>query len=303
MDVKEARYMLAIAQHKSINKASKALYISQPSLSKYLQSLEYKMNVKLFQHIHGEYIPTYIGKRYLHYAKKLLQIENEWEDEIADIKQLKKGEFSIAIPILRSSYVIPKTITQFHKRYPNIKVNIYEAANTVEKALENTMIDIVIYNTNEFPKHLDYVILDTNEIVLVARKDHPIVQTAISKEGFTYPWIDVTRIKEEPIISLYQDQSTSKVIDTLLLTEGIHLHPWMHTRSSEVALKMVQENTGIAFISDGYMKQLDRNDDLIALSIGHKKVSTTMIAAYRHGQYLSEFVKEYFEITKEYLQK
>ena len=39
MDLKEARYILAIAHYKSIGKAAKALFISQPSLSKYLKNL------------------------------------------------------------------------------------------------------------------------------------------------------------------------------------------------------------------------------------------------------------------------
>ena len=40
MELKEARYILAIAKHQSIGKAAESLYISQPSLSKYLKNLE-----------------------------------------------------------------------------------------------------------------------------------------------------------------------------------------------------------------------------------------------------------------------
>ena len=40
MELKEARYILAIARHQSIGKAAESLYISQPSLSKYLKNLE-----------------------------------------------------------------------------------------------------------------------------------------------------------------------------------------------------------------------------------------------------------------------
>ena len=38
MELKEARYILAIAKHQSIGKAAESLYISQPSLSKYLKN-------------------------------------------------------------------------------------------------------------------------------------------------------------------------------------------------------------------------------------------------------------------------
>ena len=48
MDLKEARYILAIAHYKSIGKAAKALFISQPSLSKYLKNLEQQLGSPLF---------------------------------------------------------------------------------------------------------------------------------------------------------------------------------------------------------------------------------------------------------------
>ena len=43
MELKEARYILAIAKHQSIGKAAESLYISQPSLSKYLKNLEERL--------------------------------------------------------------------------------------------------------------------------------------------------------------------------------------------------------------------------------------------------------------------
>ena len=43
MELKEARYILAIARHQSIGKAAESLYISQPSLSKYLKNLEERL--------------------------------------------------------------------------------------------------------------------------------------------------------------------------------------------------------------------------------------------------------------------
>ena len=58
MELKEARYILAIARHKSISKAAEALFISQPSLSKYLKNLEQQLGTRLFDRIGNGYFPT-----------------------------------------------------------------------------------------------------------------------------------------------------------------------------------------------------------------------------------------------------
>ena len=47
MDVKQQEYFIAIAEERSISKAAKRLYISQPSLSQYLAKLEDSLNKRL----------------------------------------------------------------------------------------------------------------------------------------------------------------------------------------------------------------------------------------------------------------
>ena len=59
MELKEARYILAIARHQSIGKAAESLYISQPSLSKYLKNLEERLGAPLFSRHENRYYPTW----------------------------------------------------------------------------------------------------------------------------------------------------------------------------------------------------------------------------------------------------
>lgn len=85
MELKEARYILAIARHQSIGKAAESLYISQPSLSKYLKNLEERLGAPLFNRHENRYYPTYMGERYLHYAEQIVACGDEWMQEYDDI--------------------------------------------------------------------------------------------------------------------------------------------------------------------------------------------------------------------------
>ena len=75
MDFKELQYILCIAKNNSISKAAKELYISQPSLSKYLQNFERKLNIKFFDRAGNNFILTYAGETYIRYAKEILRIK------------------------------------------------------------------------------------------------------------------------------------------------------------------------------------------------------------------------------------
>ena len=91
MELKEARYILAIARHQSIGKAAESLYISQPSLSKYLKNLEERLGAPLFSRHENRYYPTYMGERYLHYAEQIVACGDEWMQEYDDIAHRQRG--------------------------------------------------------------------------------------------------------------------------------------------------------------------------------------------------------------------
>ena len=79
MELKEARYILAIAKHQSIGKAAESLYISQPSLSKYLKNLEERLGAPLFDRRENHYYPTYMGERYLYYAERIAAFGDHYD--------------------------------------------------------------------------------------------------------------------------------------------------------------------------------------------------------------------------------
>lgn len=61
MDFKDMSYVLAIAKHQNITKAAEALYITQPTLTKFLQNLERDLGQKLFKRLGNRYVLTYAG--------------------------------------------------------------------------------------------------------------------------------------------------------------------------------------------------------------------------------------------------
>lgn len=138
MELKEARYILSIARHKSISKAAEALFISQPSLSKYLKNLEQQLGTRLFDRVGNSYLPTYVGERYIHYAEKIVEFGMEWDIEFDDIMHQNHGRLNIAIPIMLGNSLIGPTLMTFHQQYPHVTVNMMEEVNFVA---EHTLND------------------------------------------------------------------------------------------------------------------------------------------------------------------
>ncbi|UQT40676.1 LysR family transcriptional regulator [Acidaminococcus intestini] len=70
MDFRDLTYLLAIARQQNITRAAESLYLSQPTLSKFLKGLEGELGLPLFERLGNKYIPTYAGEQYIKKPRK-----------------------------------------------------------------------------------------------------------------------------------------------------------------------------------------------------------------------------------------
>ena len=145
MYIKEINYILKIQQYASISKAAEEIYISQPALSKFLKNLEQQIGAPLFSRIGNTLIPTHVGNRYLEYAREIADLQDNWNLECVDMLGEARGKFSVTLPPLRSSCIIPDILQKFYQRYPQVQVTIPEESSLVKKHwLSLKDIDLVI---------------------------------------------------------------------------------------------------------------------------------------------------------------
>ena len=188
MNYHELEYILCIAKYQNLTKAAQELYISQPTLTKHLQKLEREMGTKLFSRSGNSYTPTFAGRKYMGYARKILQIRQDWEKELKDLTENNEGELNVAFPLMRSTCMVPQIMTSFFQKYPKVKVNILEEAYSIqEKLLLNDQLDFGIFNeVHKHPK-LEYELLKKEEILLIMPPEHPLAAAgSVSTHGI-YP--------------------------------------------------------------------------------------------------------------------
>lgn len=61
MDFKDLTYIIAVAKYQNITRAAESLYVSQPTLTKFIQKLESEMGQKLFKKLGNKFTLTYAG--------------------------------------------------------------------------------------------------------------------------------------------------------------------------------------------------------------------------------------------------
>lgn len=303
MDFKDLTYIIAIAKYENITKAANSLYISQPTLTKFLQNLENSLDQKLFKKLGNRFILTYAGERYVSKSKEILQLKKELDIEMADIIKSNVGVLNIAFPVMRGTYMLPNTLPIFKSLYPNVYLNVEEAdSGTLEEKILSGTTDIAFFNLPIRSNDIAHEIISHEEILLVMARDFPFANCGVEREGCKYPWIDLSIIKDETFILQLPQQRTRQIIDNLLSKNGIEPKKPLITRNINAAVELAAKKYGITFVNETHLKHIHLDKDAaVFFSCGDPNTTIDFVVAYRKNSYLSYHAQEYIKIVKTFI--
>ncbi|MDU2064622.1 MAG: LysR family transcriptional regulator [Sporomusaceae bacterium] len=259
MTERELLYVKTVADEKSLSKAAKKLFLTQPSLSVCMQKIETNLGIKLFKRTSKGLLLTFAGERYYQMATDILKIYNDFEIEVSDINNLKKGRMTIGITVYLATYMLPLVLPAFKQKCPNIEIFIIEKNSTeLDKALASGEIDFAIMHTFPFNEHANNINtkihpLFKDPLVLVTKPNHPLRQYAIPKNDLEFPQIDLTLFAQEPFIMLHQEQKIRQVTDLILQKAAITPTIALTTKSYETARRLACEGLGITLVPRQYL--------------------------------------------------
>ncbi|MBP2630455.1 MAG: transcriptional regulator, LysR family [Firmicutes bacterium] len=260
MTERELLYVKTIADERSISKAAKKLFLTQPSLSNCIQKIETNLATKLFTRTSIGLTLTFAGERYYQIATNILKIYSDFEIEISDINNLKKGRVTIGITVYLATYILPVILPVFKQKCPHIEIYIVEKNSTeLDTALAVGEIDFAIMHALPFlqdSNNLKFLFypLFKDPLLLATCKDHPLKKFSVPVRNIEYPQIDLALFAEEPFILLNKGQKIREVSDLILHKANINPHIVLTSKSYETARRLASAGLGVTFVPMQYLK-------------------------------------------------
>ena len=295
MDFKELQYVATIARLQKFTKAAEELHVSQSALSQYIGNLENELGVKLFDRMGKKYvIPTYAGRRYIDYARQILEIKASFDAELTDIIKRNVGVLNIGLPNMRCTFMLPKTLPAFNQAYPNVKVNIYEGTSEmIDKKLLDGDIDLAFYSKpHKLNQNLEYETLATEELLICTCKDHPVKKFANKNR-----WLDIQAVKDERLILLSPEQRTGQISRYYLKHNNIPFTNSITTNNMPAVISLTEQGWGISFIFEAHLRWHSPTPKIETFSFGSPRVTSDFVAAYRKGTYIPKYMREFIAIA------
>jgi DNA-binding transcriptional LysR family regulator len=135
MDVRQLEYFLAIVDNGGFNRAAAALYLSQPTLSQSLQSLERELGSSLFHRTGRRAVLSQAGQALVEPARAAVRSLELARAAVGTVQALRGGALDIAAMPSQAVEPLAGLVQRFSARYPEVTVNI-RAAFTPREVVE-----------------------------------------------------------------------------------------------------------------------------------------------------------------------
>ncbi len=143
MELRVLNYFLAIAREENFTKAAQQLHVTQPTLSRQIAQLEEELGVELFVRSNHNIILTEDGMILKRRAQEILSLAEKTKRDFLHKDETLSGTISIGSGEFRSTKYLAKIIGAFHKKYPNVKYEIYSGnASNIRDHIERGLLDV-----------------------------------------------------------------------------------------------------------------------------------------------------------------
>jgi len=282
----------SVARNLNYTRASKELHLTQPAVSMQVKLLEEQVTLPLFEKCGKKLSLTAAGEEIYHYAIKMLQLKNDTEETIEQLKDLEKGHLSIAVASTANHFVI-RLLAQFEKHHPKVTISL-DVTNRSEllKQLDKNVRDFVIMGEPPAEANLHIEQFLDNPLVVIAGVNHPLTrqQNQISLE----------QLSKEKFIVREQGSGTRKTAERFFKNNNLPFNATMDMSNNRAIKHAVEEGIGLGIVSLHTLEIELKAQTLKILNVNGFPLMRQWYIVASKGKRLSPIAKAFKEFLLEF---
>lgn len=242
MELKQLEAFVNVADSRSFSLAAQKLYLTQPTVSSHIASLEHELGIKLFDRTTKSLKLTEQGQRMYPYAVRMIELRDAIIRETQEDGELK---ISIGASTIPATYLLPDVLAEYSALNPNAKYKIRQGnSSEIEEMVIDGSVEIGLIGqeTGNAILKTEYLCMDSLVLVTPVNEYY----TALHDKG-----ADISRLLEEPLILREDGSGTQQFVDRVLeLTKhskGLNIP--IRSNNQEAIKRMVRSGVGVSIMS------------------------------------------------------
>ena len=242
MTLNQLKYFQAVARTLNFRAAAETLYISQPSLSRSIDSLEQELGVVLFERAGRGISLTGSGRLFLEYANRILE---ECDIAIYKMKELSTsgGRIDIGYVFPLANYYIPHKVRSFLDVPGNEHVTFGFTQNrtsSILSGIKSGKLDVGFCAYSENEEEMEFVPILKQEMVIITSNEHPLAD----KDE-----LSIQELDRYPVIGYDRVSGLGGYTNRLYRKLGIKPNILCECSDENAIQALVREQFGIALVA------------------------------------------------------
>ena len=297
MNLKQLEAFVQVAEGKSFSKAAKELFLTQPTISAHIASLERELNARLFVRNTKEVSLSEDGKDLYRYAKQIIDLQKQIEERFETEEEGSRHCITIAASTIPAQYLLPRVLKRFNEKYPDEQIKIMESdSSKVVSQIVDHIVDVGFTGTVLEKKHCRYLPFYKDKLAVITPNTERYRRLKEeSPEGIDW-------ILEEHLIMREEGSGTRKEAEEQLKAAGIpaeKLDVIASIGNQETIKKSVRQGMGITILSELVAVDEEADGELLTFPIPGADAGRDINLVYNKNYQLSRSAERFIKVVKE----
>ena len=294
MEFKQLEAFVAVVDYESFSEAARKLYLTQPTISAHVRSLEEELHTRLILRTTKKTTITTRGYQLYDSAVRMLEIRNNLLENFTGVQ---KHMIDLAASTIPSSYLLPEILAAFGKTHPDIYFHSIQAdsAESINRVLDGT-VDLALVGQNTRDETCVFLPFCQDKLVIAT----PITNHYLSLQNKTVSFEDFIK---DPIIIREKGSGTKKEMDLFLERIGItpsDLNVIARMNDLEGIKKSIVNGLGISILSARSAIDLQKTKQILLFPLEESAHKRTFYIVYSKNRILKPHVRQFIQFIQNF---
>lgn len=288
--------LLAVHSTGNFSRAAERLSLTQPAVSQHIRALEQELGVRLFDRVNNAMKPTHEGEIVVKYAKRMIALQTNMQGELA-IGKTQIASMTVGITHTAESNTIIEALALYAQRHENVSIKVVTGAVVkLCNMLKNYEIDLAIIDGKKPDPALNYLMLDTDNLVLAVSPTHRLARQNS---------VTIAELQKERLILRLPNSSTRKLFVSSLECNGMSLNEFnviLEMDNVATIKDLIRRDFGVSVLARSACMDEISKGKIIALPIEKLPMMMETNLAYApdfdHPDLLKELMRCYNETQR-----
>lgn len=289
MDLRTLKAFAEVVRLGGFSAAAKALFVTQPTVSKAVRQLEDELGIPLLDRIGHRSAPNAAGAAVYRHAVRMLALRDELKAELQDLAGLRRGTLKIGLPPVGSSLLFAPLFTSYRQRHPGIDIRLSEHGSIQLEALLRAGELELAASLLPVAEDFAFQVVRREPLVVLMPSSHPLAAR---------PSVRLDDLRREPLVLMESGFALNRILLQACARRGFE--PAVAARSGQVdfLVALVASGLGLAFLPRLILERQPRSG-LTHVLLDEPDLRWDLAMVWRREAYLSKAAQAWLDLLAE----